>query len=692
VVKTHLQATLVALALAFGATAAQAQDPGSQEIDKVGPWTVTSSFEAGVRGVKVEGDEDKYRSDLNYQPGFQFVDSSMLLKSEDAHAPLFDSLLVRVTGWDSDPGGYIRVNAEKLDAYRLDATIRRFNYYNALDNLARGQHVDDTEHTMGDFSLILLPQSQKLRFNLDYSFDRRDGFSTSTYDYSRDEFPLSAPIRTRSDTFSAGFDADLGEVDVSLLQGFRRYRDDSTYFIEGFEGGNDGVAVPSFLTSFARDLPSRGSIHFTRASVHTLLENRVDVTGRFVYSHSETDGSLFERLSGGDYLGNTILYGQSVGSSTSERPNVLFDLGVSVFATEQMTISNTFKYNWWKIEGSEDLTESAFYRPNPNGPPFPTFVGSETLYDRLTRVRQFSDLLEIDYQFDPRIQAHVGYRYTDRSIDLESLDADAAAGPGVEEPELETFDNRTNTFIFGMRARPFKRAWTLYFDFEKGESDNVFTRVANFDYTSVRLRNRIQLGDKVSLNLSAIARDNDNPTRTEDIPPVDFGTNTETRIVSASGDWVPNEKFQLSSGYTYTQITSDAVVVFFFNFQPKQGTSQYFVRDHFAYVNASAQINRYIGVFGAYRFHDDAAAGDREPIPGQTFISSYPYRYQSPEVKVSVRLADWVDWNVGYQYYKFEERFREPVVVGPAPVEPASRQDYSAHLPYTSLRFYIGRR
>ena len=113
---------------------------------------------------------------------------------------------------------------------------------------------------------------------------------------------------------------------------------------------------------------------------------------------------------------------------------------------------------------------------------------------------------------------------------------------------------------------------------------------------------------------------------------------------------------------------------------------------HFAYVNASAQINRYIGVFGAYRFHDDAAAGDREPIPGQTFISSYPYRYQSPEVKVSVRLADWVDWNVGYQYYKFEERFREPVVVGPAPVEPASRQDYSAHLPYTSLRFYFGRR
>ena len=174
-VKTHLQATLVALALALGATAARAQDPGSEGIDKVGPWTVTSSFEAGVRGVKVEGDEDKYRSDLNYQPGFQFVDSSMLLKSEDAHAPLFDSLLVRVTGWDSDPGGYIRVNAEKLDAYRLDATVRRFNYYNALDNLARGQHVDDTEHTMGDFNLILLPMINEPFYTLYYFVGTFDG-------------------------------------------------------------------------------------------------------------------------------------------------------------------------------------------------------------------------------------------------------------------------------------------------------------------------------------------------------------------------------------------------------------------------------------------------------------------------------------------------------------------------------------
>ncbi|HXU07874.1 MAG TPA: hypothetical protein VN743_02675, partial [Blastocatellia bacterium] len=36
-----------------------------------GPYTVTSSIEFGVRGVLMEGNGNKYRSDLNYTPGFR---------------------------------------------------------------------------------------------------------------------------------------------------------------------------------------------------------------------------------------------------------------------------------------------------------------------------------------------------------------------------------------------------------------------------------------------------------------------------------------------------------------------------------------------------------------------------------------------------------------------------------------------
>ena len=96
--KKHLPVILVVLGLGIGAGNVRAQDPSDISPDMVGPYAVTSSVEVGVRGVKVEGDIDKYRSDLNYQPGFQFMDSSFLLDAGKDGGKLFDSLLVKVTG------------------------------------------------------------------------------------------------------------------------------------------------------------------------------------------------------------------------------------------------------------------------------------------------------------------------------------------------------------------------------------------------------------------------------------------------------------------------------------------------------------------------------------------------------------------------------------------------------------------
>lgn len=669
---------LVALGLVLTATDVRAQDPATSNPDQVGPYSVTSSVEVGVRGVKIEGDQDKYRSDLNYQPGFQFLDSSFYLKADEPGQPVFDSLLVRVTGWDSDPSGYLRVDAEKLDWYRLNTTVRRFNYFNALKNLALKQHRDDTEHTIGDVNLVVLPQSRKFRANFDYSWDRNNGVTLSTYDFSRDEFPIFAPLKTKSDTFTGGFDATAGKVDFSFAQGYRRYRDDATFFINTPQQGNDGVVVPSFLNTFERDLPTRGSVTFTRASLHTFLNDTVDVTGRFVYSKSKTDSTLFETISGADFTATPIDLYQASSLANSERPNVLADIGVSVLATDQLTISNTFRYNWFKIEGAQNLSETT---RTPRG----TSMLDRT-FTRLTRYRQFSNLTEIDYQFDPRISAHIGYRYTDRSTTLEALDL-AEGAPDVD-PEVEDFDNRTNTFIFGVKAKPIKHHWTLFFDFERGESDNVFTRVANYNYTSIRLRNRINITDELSLNLSATARDNENPAMTEDIPPVDFGANTESRSISASADWTPNRKLVLSAGYAHARVTTDTQIIFFFNFQRKNGLSEYFSRDNSAYVSASAQIHPRVALYGSYRFHNDTGAGDRVAPSADVLISQYPYRYQTPEVRCSIRLHDRLDLNVGYQYTKFEERFRNLTT----PEHLSRIQDYSAHLPYASLRFYFGRR
>src|SRR6185436_12493473 len=66
--------------------------PAAKDTDTAGPWTVTSSIELGVRGLAIHGNADKYRSDLNYTPGFRVFDADLLMKSNNGDAPLFDSL------------------------------------------------------------------------------------------------------------------------------------------------------------------------------------------------------------------------------------------------------------------------------------------------------------------------------------------------------------------------------------------------------------------------------------------------------------------------------------------------------------------------------------------------------------------------------------------------------------------------
>src|SRR4030095_5842674 len=112
------------------------QPAASGQTGPEGPYTIHSSIEFGVRGIVIDGNADKYRSDLNYTPGFRIFDSSFMMKSKDNDAPLLDTLMVSSFGWGKDPSKYLRVNAEKTKAYRFDANYRRFDYFNALTNIA----------------------------------------------------------------------------------------------------------------------------------------------------------------------------------------------------------------------------------------------------------------------------------------------------------------------------------------------------------------------------------------------------------------------------------------------------------------------------------------------------------------------------------------------------------------------------
>jgi hypothetical protein len=687
------------------ATAAT-QKPASEAWDEMGDYSIVSSTEIGYRALSVDGDRNKYRSDLNNRAGFRIFDSSFLARAKNGTGGPFDTFLVTSTGWGSDPYGHMRVSVENSKWYRFDGTWRRFKYFNFLNNLANpnfatrppdpvtGQHGYDVRQSMGDFDLTLLPKNRRLRFNLGVSPERYSGPAFTTYHIGGDDFQLLTKTKSRANDFRVGVDGKIGSVDISFLQGFRRFRDDSSIDTVGQNLGVNPALSNAFITSFLRNNPARGHVNYSRLSAHTLVNKKLDITGRLIYSKATTDFGFTENITGinwntrvsGAPTANTLTLGSLNILGGSNRPNTLGDFGVTWLASDKFRLSNTFRVETFRISGGEFYT-SAFFLTRTNGVAFPPIVAGGNLgTSTLTKYRKFQNTVEADYQFNDRFSMHLGYRYGTRHIeDFRSGSNPGALVPGAVPFIAEEETNHTHAFFGGFKARPTKN-WTIYFDGERGSADNVFTRVGNYDHTNVRAKSRYAPTKNLSFNLGVVTRDNSNPSEIGGVSLTDFGVNIKSRVVTASLDWAPNSKLSLNAGSSYNWLNSDAIVDYFYlGVRHPTGHSQYFMRNTFFHIDAVAQIWRRATLYTSYRINKDLGQGSRvaDPTGSPGFlITSYPMSFQSPEGRLAFKLNHRIDWNIGYQYYNY----RESKLVGPR------QQNYHAHMPYTSLRVYFGKK
>ena len=689
-------------------------DTPAESGENAGDFTVISSVEFGYRGLSVDGDHNKYQSDLNYRAGPRLFDSSFLLKSKDGGSTLFDTFLVNSTGWGADPQGNLRLSAEQPKWYRFDATYRRFKYFRFLNNFANpnwvfspaqfnvppklvtGEHGRDTRIHLGDFDLTLLPKNQRLRFNIGYSPERYSGPAFTNYHAGGNEFNLLSEVRSRANDFRVGADGSLGPVNFSFLQGFRRFRDDSFIDLGATPGINLNPSVANF-TSFDRNEPARGSVNYTRFSLQSLIAKKLDITGRIIYSKAESNYSLLEAFTGRNWnpritgfppsppaaTPNILNLGQYNLTGNSERPNWLGDVGLTFLATNKFRLSNTFRVETFEITG--DALFSDFFSLT-RGTRTDTIGFSGQNVNTRTDYRKIQNTIEGDYQFNRDYSIHFGYRYGRRRVTEEISGFNLGTNaPTALVPASDTEENNTHAILGGFKARP-ASDWTIYFDAEHGTADNVFTRIGNYDYTNIRAKTRFKPTSRIGLNFAVIAKNNANPSEIAGVSLEDFGVSIKSRIFTSSLDWTTTSNFSISTGYNYHWITSKSTIDYFFNSVAHPGgLSLYYARNNFFFVETVARLAPRATLFTAYRINKDNGQGNRlaDPTgrPG-TLIASYPMSYQSPEARLAIKLHDRLDWNVGYQYYNYNE---DPIV-GPRP------QNYHAHLPYTSLRLYFGRR
>ena len=723
--------TLVLMLLA-GVAIAQTPTPTPKKSDAKKPATTTeagedagnyniiSSIEFGYRGLRVDGDQNKYRSDLNYKAGPRLFDSSFLMRSKDGKGGLFDTLLVTSTGWGADPYGNLRVSVEKPQWYRFEGTYRKFKYFRFLNNIANpnwlfspanfavppnpatGEHGFNTKTEMGDFDLTLLPKNEKIKFTLGYSPERYSGPAFTNSHFAGNEFLLLSNLKTRANDFRLGADGKVGPIDFSFMQGFRRFRDDS--FITQGIGINANPAVAQF-TSFNRQEPARGKVDYTRLSLHSMIAQKLDLTFRIMHSVATSNSLFVENSTGRNFnprvtgfpttppaaTPNTTNLSQFTITGDVRRPNTLADFGATFLATSKFRISETFRVETFEIRGTGLFAD---FFSLTRGAITSTFTSSNLDVTKTTKYRKYQNTLEGDYQFNPRYSIHFGYRYASRRID-ETFDgfnfgSNGSVAPPVRITDEFTETNHTHAFFGGFKARPVKN-WTIYFDAEHGTADNVFTRIGNYNYTNIRAKSRYAPNRKINFNLAVITKDNSNPSEIAGVSLTDFGVNVKSRTFTSAVDWMPTSKLSFSTGYNYNWVNSDAVVDYFYQVPPAAsvrhplGHSLYFQRNNFFYLDMTARLFPRVTLYTSYRINQDTGQGNRLADPAGTpgtLINSYPMSYQSPEARLAIKLNRHFDWNLGYQYYNYNEN----ALVGPRP------QNYHAHLPYMSLRVYLGRK
>ena len=635
----------------------------------MGDYSVTSSLEVGYRTVDTSGSRDKYLSDINVRDGFRVLDYSFDSRSINGHGLLYDFMRGEVSNAGGDQSQSFSLRADKTRAYKFDASVRRFNYFRVLPNYLNNWHSIDTRQQISDFGLKLFPQ-RKVRVNLGYNRSMATGFAQSTITAERDVFVNPGNRRWESNDFRLGVDVTHRGWDFFAEQMYRNFRWDST--VKSAAGSNPGFFPTdlSTLTLFNRDEPTRSRALITRASMRGSLSERVQVVVRGMYGDEFLKGIFYEPYAGTASPANTrVLTNVYNANGSAKRPSAVFDGAISFDLSEHWTLNNTFRYSGYRILGDSYI--NTFRQQQTGTGPVATSNPSPYTQAQVTPLGFFGDrgidleslwnTLDLRYAPSKKFSVDAGWRTTRRTVKLSEFSSSATYGSS-EEDTLHT-----NTGILGLRFRPVDQL-NLFFDYENGQADNVFVRIAPMDFQRVRARATVQATEKLSFTATLSTTDRTNPTP--------FVQNDQDyRSASISAFFEPNSKLWLTGGYNYDDVFSTANIYFFIAGTVRTGKSLFYSKQHFYFLDSRIGITKYVDLLLAYRYLKDRGAPSSAPVTGPNdFATAFPLKRHNPEARLAIHLGNRTTLNVNYRHYSYNEKL-------------FSNQDYRSNIVTTSARF-----
>lgn len=651
-----------ALVLFVAAAAVQAQPvvaptpqtAGSPRGDNAGPFNITNSWEVGYRFHDVDGNDGKYRSDVNFGNGVRLLGGTLGVTSRDGKGKWMDELLLDVRGLGNDPYQFSSFRVQKNALYRYDLLWRSNEYFNPALPIAGGDHFLSTNRQMQDHDLTLLPQS-KLKFRVGYSRNTQGGpglWTGQWFDGRGDEYSYFANIRRNQDEYRLGGDLQIGRVKLSVTRGWELFKDDTNFNRDTLTPGAN-ITDRNTLSFLRRDEPLHGRTPYWRAHLLAELSKQFTIHGRFTHSDGQRDFVYDEFARGTDRLGSARNR-QTLLTGTGRRPVTTGHATVTWMPNNKVTVANQTGFHQTRMEGDGKYSEIN------NGSAGLAFAQFQFL-----GIRNISNTSEASWQ--PVKQAGVfgSYHYAERRVrsnELEDIEIPKGTTP-IEQI------NRNKAGIFGARLNPVAPL-RIVFSAEVGRNDKPFYPTSDKNYEAYTARASWR---QAKFNLSSDFKSFNNANSTSL-----YVHSSTGRTWGATGGFTPRPSVRIDAGYNYLHLDTLTGLAYFADFELVESNRSYYVSNlHTLHAGVSAQVKKKVDLYAGFMRTQDRGDGRSAAPDTQTLFTAaqvFPVSYASPLARVSFQIRANLRANFGWQYYDYAEKF-------------AGSQNYAAHTGYVSLSY-----
>jgi hypothetical protein len=279
---------------------------------------------------------------------------------------------------------------------------------------------------------------------------------------------------------------------------------------------------------------------------------------------------------------------------------------------------------------------------------------------------------DVRYRFSKTFDVIAGFRYADRQI--RSTEDATTPGSPFEGLSAEQ-SNQLKAGVAGVNWMPI-RDLRIHLETEIGRNSNPFAPISLGKYDVIR--SRIQYRKKnYTLGGGFLENYNNNSI-------VITAYSSHSRTYMGSASW--NAKSWLSIDASYSKLHLDTVggMAFFAGIPAALTNAQsiYISNIHAGNLGMRFLVTRRADLYVGYNITKDTGDGraslTQQATPAEQLlynVQTFPLTYQTPMIRLSVKLTEKLRYNLGYQYYGYHEEF------GLLSVD----QSYRAHTGYTSL-------